>query len=86
MSRNKREPEGVPGSEVVPTAKGRPFSSWERLCMLEESDTCKHAKISAPVRKAGTYPWYLSRWRGEPDWGQLEVLGPGKRRRASKPD
>ncbi len=87
MSRNGDERTDMPDPEVVPMARRRQFTTEEKVCILEEADSCTEpGEIGALVRREGIYSSYLSRWRRARDEGQWRGLSPQQRGRKPATD
>ena len=76
-------PSGVPGPELVESAKRRRFSAGYKLRLLREADACSRpGEVGALLRREGLYSSLLSEWRKQREAGSLEAL---ERPRGRKP-
>ena len=76
-------PAGVPGPELVESAKRRRFSAGYKLRVLREADACSRpGEVGALLRREGLYSSILSEWRKQREAGSLEAL---ERPRGRKP-
>lgn len=76
-------PSGVPGPELVESAKRRRFSAGYKLRVLREADACvRPGEVGALLRREGLYSSLLSEWRKQREAGSLEAL---ERPRGRKP-
>jgi transposase len=76
-------PVGVPGPELVESAKRRRFSAGYKLRVLREADACSRpGEVGALLRREGLYSSLLSEWRKQREAGSLEAL---ERPRGRKP-
>ena len=74
---------GVPGPELVESAKRRRFSAGYKLRLLREADACSRpGEVGALLRREGLYSSLLSEWRKQREAGSLEAL---ERPRGRKP-
>src|ERR1019366_1269846 len=77
-------PAGVPGPELVESAKRRRFTAEYKLRVLREAEVCSQpGEIGALLRREGLYSSILSEWRKQRDAGSLQALS---RPRGRKPD
>ena len=81
-------PVGVPGPELVESAKRRRFSAAYKLRVLREADACSRpGEVGALLRREGLYSSILSEWRKQREAGSLEALErPRGRRPADRRD
>jgi transposase-like protein len=76
-------PAGVPGPELVESAKRRRFSAGYKLRIVREADACSRpGEVGALLRREGLYSSILSEWRKQREAGSLEAL---ERPRGRKP-
>jgi transposase-like protein len=76
-------PAGVPGPELVESAKRRRFTAEYKLRVLREADACSQpGEIGALLRREGLYSSILSEWRKQRDAGALEAFGQRRGRKA----
>lgn len=76
-------PSGVPGPELVESAKRRRFSAGYKLRVVREADACaRPGEVGALLRREGLYSSLLSEWRKQREAGSLEAL---ERPRGRKP-
>lgn len=76
-------PSGVPGPELVESAKRRRFSAGYKLRVLREADACvRPGEVGALLRREGLYSSLLSEWRKQREAGSLQAL---ERPRGRKP-
>ncbi len=79
-------PSGVPGPELVESAKRRRFTAEYKLRVLREADACSQpGEIGALLRREGLYSSILSEWRKQRDAGALEAFGRPRGRKAPHP-
>lgn len=79
-------PAGVPGPELVESAKRRRFTAEYKLRVLGEADLCSQpGEVGALLRREGLYSSILSEWRKQRDAGALEALGQRRGRKTPHP-
>ena len=77
---------GVPGPELVESARRRRFTAEYKLRVLREADVCSRpGEIGALLRREGLYSSILSEWRKQRDAGALEAFGRPRGRKAPHP-
>src|SRR5229473_7651484 len=77
---------GVPGPELVESAKRRRFTAEYKLRVLREAEACSRpGEVGALLRREGLYSSILSEWRKQREAGALELFGRPRGRKAPHP-